>query len=401
MNPFDSIPGYTLTELLAEGGSGRVYRGRRGDVDVAVKVLRASDDPQQRTRFEHERGFLQKLDHPRISRYEGSGYTESGAPWLATGFIRGVPLNRFADDRALEARARIELLVRCAELLQYAHNRGVIHRDVKPDNLLVDDEGQVHLLDFGVSKTTVQETLQGDLTEHGQLLGTLAYMSPEQLSDAGSITASTTDVYSLGVVAFELLTGTFPFRIEGKSLQQSILVLSDGRAEDRRELTEVDPQLSAVIRKMLQRDPEQRYQSMSEVVAELRRWLAGEAVLARPPSFAEELGQLMRRNQLLVGSAFALFAVTVIAAVISATFYLRESDARLAAEAARADAEQQLLRTRGLTDFLVEMIQSSNPERGGSNALTVKDVLEKAVGDVQGEISDDPAGGRRDYAKSE
>ena len=390
MSTTDTISGYALSEILAEGGSGRVYKGERDGLTVAVKVLRAPGDAQQRARFDHERRFLEQLDHPRISRYVDSGYTDAGAPYIATAFISGVPINRYADEQELSQSERVRLIVRCAALLQFAHSRGVIHRDVKPANLLVDEQGHVHLLDFGISKASVEETLNSELTTHGQLLGTLIYMSPEQLTDARTATASTTDIYSLGVVAYELLTGAAPFRLESRSLQATIVALSEGQARDLEALDRLGAPLAAVIRKMFHPEPERRYQAMSEVQSELHRWLNNEPVLAKPPSVGEQLGQFVRRNRLLAGSALAVFSVTVLAALISASFYLRESDARQLAETAQKESALQLRRTRGLTDFLVEMIQSSNPERGGSNALTVKEVLVRALNTVEGDISEDP-----------
>ncbi len=380
----DVIQGYRLDYRIGGGGSGEVYKGEFKGASVAVKILHGQIDGTARRRFEYESLFLQRLRHGGIAEFVDAGITNDGRPYLCTRYFEGVPITDYARDRQLDTRDRVRLILECCHILHFAHLRGVVHRDIKPDNLLVNKAGEVKVLDFGVATSEQMPAVETALTEHGQLLGTLPYMSPEQISQSGEAIASPTDTYSLGVVAYELLAGRLPLELAGLPIQAALEAIQQAHIPPvSRQLGRADKQLDAVILKMLHREPTSRYHSMAEVAEDLQRWLDGKLVLAQMPSLQDEFLHLVRRNQLLAGTVAAVFMVTAIAAGVSTWFAWQEAQARQIAEV-------QLERTRGLSNFLVEMLQSSNPERGGSQALTVKEVMLKAAGDVQNKISDDP-----------
>ncbi|MEM0953945.1 MAG: serine/threonine-protein kinase [Pseudomonadota bacterium] len=379
----DAIPGYRLDYRIG-GGSSDVYKGEFQGTTVAVKVLRAEVDGAARRRFEYESLFLQRLRHPGIAEFLDAGLTEAGHPFLTTRYFEGVPITQYALDQSLDTRSRVELLIECCKVLHFAHLRGVVHRDVKPANLLVDRQDALKVLDFGVATGIRLSEGGAPMTEQGQFLGTLPYMSPEQVTAESEQLTSATDTYSLGVVAYELLTSVLPIPLAGLPIQSALEAIQTQSATPASmHAGRGDHQLDAVINKMLQKDPAARYNSLAEVADDLQRWLDGRLVLAQVPSLREEVLQFIGRNQLLTGSITAIFSITLIAASISTWFAWREN-------VARQQAEIQLARTQGLSTFLVEMLQSSNPERGGSEALTVKDVMLKAAGDVRNKISDDP-----------
>ncbi len=379
----DAIEGYRLDYRIG-GSSSDVYKGEYGDTAVAVKVLHATVEGVARRRFEYESVFLQRLRHSGIAEFIDAGVSAEGRPYLTTRYFEGVPITDYARDQALDTRARVGLLLECCKILHFAHLRGVVHRDIKPANLLVDSSGGLKVLDFGVASGDVLPAAEAALTEQGQFLGTLPYMSPEQVSTSTDNLTSATDTYSLGAVGYELLTHQLPVAIAGLPIQAALeAIQSDAVASVSSVSDRGDRQLDAILHKMLSKDPAARYNSLAEVADDLQRWLDGRLVLAQMPTLRDELLHLIRRNQLLAGTVAVVFSVTLLAAAVSSWFAWREAQARQVAEV-------QLERTRGLSTFLVEMLQSSNPERGGSAALTVKEVMLKAAGDVENKISDDP-----------
>ena len=384
MNTTGQINGYSFQRLLSNSGSGEVFLAEFQGQLVAVKISSQLEDERARARFEYERLFLSRLRHSHISELVDSGYTDDGRPYISTRYIRGQSITEYVSEHQLSLNQILTILIKASDILHFAHTRGVIHRDVKPDNLLVNHSGEVYIIDFGIARETDSHGWQSGLTEHGQLLGTLGYMSPEQLKTSGESPAITADIYSLGIIAYELICSRHPLDIDNKPLHEALETLLNTDPAAASSLVEgPDAQLDAVLAKMLHKEAVNRYPSMAEVGADFRRWMENEPVLAKPPSFTEELGLLVRRNNLFFAAFASVMAVTLLAAAVSGWFAYREN-------IARSNAETQLERTRGLTNFLVEMIQSSNPERGGSQALTVKEVMLKAAGDVQSKISDDP-----------
>jgi len=330
------LGGVTIVRMLAEGGMGRVYEGLQQSParPVAVKVLR--DGLASRAimrRFEQEAHLLARLRHPNIAQVHTLGTCHHGSvsvPFFVMELVEDArAIDRFARERGLSIRQRVTLLRRVAAAVAYGHRMGVVHRDLKPGNILVGGDGEPKVIDFGVARSTdadlVLTTLQ---TDAGQLVGTLRYMSPEQFdADASRINAPT-DVYALGLVLHELLTGDLPYDVRGKPIVVAARIIREQEppsvasvcramhaevgvdATDRR-------RLAAITVKCLQKHAADRYGAADELEAELTRWLAGEPVRARPATVAERGWQLARRHRLPVAAAVLLGVAALAAALFS------------------------------------------------------------------------------------
>ena len=290
--PFGGLPesfgSYRVLGLLGEGGMGIVYRAEQKNPkrEVALKVMRPgrlSDELLRR--FEYEAAILGRLQHSGIAQiYEaGTHETQHGPfPFFAMELVEGQPLTSYAADNRLETNERIRLLVEIARAVDHAHCKGVIHRDLKPGNVLVTPSGQPKILDFGVARVTNSDSRASSFTSAGQMLGTPIYMSPEQVRDARNLDARS-DVYALGVIAFELLTGRLPYEVRGKSLFEVGQCIQEQPAP---RLGSVRPDLRGdlelVIAKSLEKDRELRYRSAAELAADLERVLASRPVEAPP-----------------------------------------------------------------------------------------------------------------------
>lgn len=287
---------YLLTGRLGVGAMGEVFRGRdvRTHRTVAIKILK-SGAPDER--FRQEIRTLGALDHPGIVKVLREGMHE-GSPWFAMDFVEGTSLAAHANGTPLAPTLAVRHLAEVARALDYAHSRGVLHRDVKPSNILVDALGQTHLADFGLAKT--RDTTH-ELTHSGQTLGTPAYMAPEQADASTNRVSPRTDVYGLGATLYHLLTGVPPFRAD--SLAALLRMIAEQEPASPRVLNgAVDRDLETLCLKCLQKDPRHRYGSALEVAHECDRWLDRRPILARPLSPGARLGRWMRRRPALAAS---------------------------------------------------------------------------------------------------
>ncbi|MGA3039398.1 MAG: protein kinase [Bryobacteraceae bacterium] len=272
---------WQAVKLLGRGGMGTVYLAERADgafrMAAAVKVVAlalASHEIEER--FRRERQFLAGLDHPKVARLIDGGVSETGLPYLVMEFVGGLAIDRFCDAHALDTRARIALMRQVLDALAYVHGRLVIHRDVKPSNILVDDSGSVKLLDFGTARL-VDATAEAALTKTGVFAFTPEYASPEQVR--GELVAATSDLYSAGVLLYRLLTGRLPYHFTDPSpagIAQAI-------AREQPEPSRLDAPLDAILSKALSKEAAGRYQSAAEMDADLARYLEGQRVRARKP----------------------------------------------------------------------------------------------------------------------
>jgi len=404
------IPGYRLLQKLGEGGMGEVWEAEQeGPVRrrVALKLVKWGMDTRQVVaRFESERQALALMSHPTIARVFDAGATTDGRPFFAMELVKGVPITDYCDGNRVSTRERLQLFIQVCEGIQHAHQKGVIHRDVKPSNVLVtvqDGKPAPKIIDFGVAKATAQRLTERTLfTELGQWIGTPEYMSPEQ-ADLGSLDVDTrTDVYSLGVLLYELLAGAQPF--DPGELRRS------GFDEMRRRIREVDPprpstrvsslgeastdiadrrrtdpgglvrllrgDLDWIVMKALEKDRTRRYASPSELASDLDRHLHDQPVLAGAPSAAYRLGKFARRHRVGVATA-AVVLVTLVAGIAGTTVGL-------------VRARREARSARQVSDLLVGMFEVMDPMSSWGIPFSVEDLLGRGVDRIEAELGDQP-----------
>ncbi|MEM1450162.1 MAG: protein kinase [Planctomycetota bacterium] len=357
--PGDVLGRYRLVERIGEGGMGTVWRAEQTEPvrrTVAVKVIKLGLDTREVVqRFEAERQALALMDHPDVAKVLDGGATESGRPYFVMDLVEGVPITQFCDDEGLNRRARLELFARTCDALHHAHSRGIVHRDVKPSNVLVarrDGVPTPRIIDFGIAKATHADLgPKTRVTEHAQVLGTLESMAPEQTgagtADKAGIDARA-DLYSLGVLLYELLTGALPFDLKRAMESGYDEVLRTIREETplppSRRVTKLDVQragrpirgdLDRVVMKALEKDRTRRYATASDLADDVRRFLDGRPVLAVPPSPWYRLRKLARRNRALVRASAVGLAALAVSAVVLARAAGQER-ARVADRSARA-----------------------------------------------------------------
>ncbi len=336
----DDVPGYEILGEIRRGGQGIVFRAlqRSTKREVALKVLREGCHASETTRrrFQREIELAAGLRHPHIVTVFDSGTTRDGRLYFAMDYVRGRSLDRFVADRGLPWRDRLALFVQICRAVNFAHQRGVIHRDLKPSNVLVDEDGEPHVLDFGLARPAVANG-EAAMTATGQVAGTLPYMSPEQARGLPDAIDVRSDVYSLGVMLYELLAGEYPYPVEGDTIR----VLRHIAETPPALIDRIGTDLGTIVFKALAKEREERYQTAGELAADLERHLAGEPIEARRGSGWYVLRKTLYRYRVAsaVGAAFLLIIVAGLA--VSLTFWRQAATERDAARAARTVAEQQ------------------------------------------------------------
>ena len=340
---FPRLAGYEITGKVSDkGGQGVIWRGvqRATNREVAIKFLRAGvfSSRQAQARFEREVELTAGLEHPHIARVYDSGL-HRGAFYYAMELIDGRDLNNYVWEEGLTLRETLALMRTVCLALQHAHQRGIIHRDLKPSNILVDAEGQPHVLDFGLAKALETDGASMTVSETDGVLGTPIYMSPEQASGRFKDLDTRTDVYSLGVVLFELLTSIFPHDCSGGTLAiYERVIHQEPRRPRAVRPKEIDRELEAVILKALAKDPELRYASAGELAQDIDNYLNGEPLTARKPTTLYFLRKRIRKYRLQVGVAAAVLAALVAVAVYA---YVRIADERNRAVIAEKNTSKQ------------------------------------------------------------
>ncbi len=364
-----TIGHYRVLRLLAHGGMGAVYEAEQEHPrrKVALKLIRSGfATPDLRRRFEQEAQVLGRLQHPGIAQiYEaGSIETEYGPqPYFAMELIAGLPLLDYAAQNKLDVHARLELMAHICDAVQHAHQRGIIHRDLKPANILVDAQGQSKVLDFGVARIVDKDPQSTRHTETGQLVGTYAYMSPEQITVDSFDLDTRTDVYSLGVILYELLAGRPPVdaNLAAPLMLRAILEEDAARLSSVSRVYRGD--IETIVAKALDKDRAHRYVSCSDLAADIRHFLHDEPIVARPPSTLYQLQKFARRNRALVYGVVAVFIVLIAGITASLTESFRARRAEQAAQQQRDRALGAEASARTERDRAVGAEQTARSER--------------------------------------
>lgn len=367
------IGGFTLVEMIGSGSMGQVYRARQRQParEVALKLV-AALGPESRLRLAREVEALARLEHPGIARLYAAG-TESvngvDQPWLAMEYVRGSELRDWAQAQALPAR--ITVLAQICRAVHHAHGRGIVHRDLKPANILVEASGQPRVLDFGVAR--VLEGGHGNATRQGQVLGSLPYMSPEQLGGDSHAVDARSDVYALGAIAYELLAGQLPHPgLLEASLFKALAIHRDEKiAPPSSLLPAARGDLDAVVMKALAPEPERRYASVAELAADFERWLQHRPVEARPATAGYVVARFVRRHRAAsIAAGLALLSL-VAATVVSLRF-------AWSAQQALALAERRAAEAGAVNAFLERMLTAAEPAQTQGRSVSVAEVLDEA-----------------------
>jgi len=411
------VEGYRILQKLGEGGMGEVFLAeqlRPVRRRVALKLIKPGMDTRQViARFESERQALALMNHQAVAKVLDAGSTRTGTPYFAMEYVPGVSITKYCDQHRLTIPQRLRLFMKVTEGIQHAHQKGILHRDIKPANVLVtaqENRAQPKVIDFGLAKAITHKLTDNSLfTHHGMLIGTPEYMSPEQAEMSALEVDTRTDIYSLGILLFELLTGKLPF-LRGELREGGFLELqkrlrdsepprpSKGLSRDDSSIEEVahkrqtdlralrrilTEDLDWIVLKAMANDRTQRYQSASELNADITRYLEHQPILAGPPSTFYKAKKFVRRNRVAVGTAVVVFLALLVGAVGTSVGLLR---ARQAEQAAQKEAET----ARQVSGFLIGLFKGADPEVTLDHEITVREVVDNAVARVSSELADQP-----------
>jgi eukaryotic-like serine/threonine-protein kinase len=419
--PGTVIGSYKLLEQIGEGGMGVVFMAEQTRAvrrRVALKVIKPGMDTRQViARFEAERQALALMEHPNIARVLDAGTTDSARPYFVMELVRGVPITDYCDKNRLDPAARLRLFATVCLAIQHAHQKGIIHRDIKPSNVMVtlnDGQPVAKVIDFGIAKATAQRLTERTLfTAYGEMIGTPAYMSPEQAEMASVDVDTRSDIYSLGVLLYELMTGTTPIedaRLRTaaigeiqrlirevtpprpssrlSTLGQSATVLAGNRGTDPKRLAKLlAGDLDWIMMKALEKDRNRRYATAGDFAADIERFLQHEAVVARPPSAAYRLSTFVRRHRGVVMAGTAA-VMTLLAGAGVATWQA------VVANQAKRTAQAKEAETQAVLDFVQDRIFAAARPLGQANGLgkdvTLQSTLTAAIPYVDGSFADQP-----------
>ncbi len=412
--PGTTIGPYKLLQQIGEGGMGVVFMAEQSEPiqrTVALKIIKPGMDSRQViARFEAERQALAMMDHPNIAKVHDAGTTEIGRPYFVMELVQGVPITEYCDQCNLTTRERLQLFVLVCRAVQHAHQKGIIHRDIKPTNVLIaiqDGRPAPKIIDFGVAKAINQQlTEYTQVTAFAQIVGTPLYMSPEQaeLSRLGIDTRS--DIYSLGVVLYELLTGSTPYdkdrlhavpydemrrilreeepprpsdRVSTLAADLATTVAQQRRTDVRRLQQSIRGELDWIVMKCLEKERNRRYETPNSLARDIERYLHDEAVQACPPSVAYRLKKFVRRNK-VVAVFVALMLLSVAGLAISNVAIKRERDAK----------SKALAEANAISNFLFDMLASSSPDGLKGPKYTVRELLDEFSSRLSGQLDDQP-----------
>ena len=408
---------YKLTERLGSGGMGVVFRAEQKEPikrNVALKIVKLGMDTQEVVaRFEMEKQALAVMTHPNIAKVHDAGATKSGRPYFVMELVSGIPITEYCDKHMLTTKERLELFIPVCEAVQHAHLKGVIHRDLKPSNVLVEvqeDNPVPKIIDFGIAKATEHRLAEHTfLTERGHLIGTPDYMSPEQAEMSGLDVDTRTDIYSLGVMLYELLVGALPFdtgALRSAGFGEILRIIREEEpprastrlrglgdiqnsiAEHRRtDVTTLHKQLKGdldwITMKAMEKDRTRRYSTASNLAADITRHLNKEPIIARPPSRIYSFGKFIRRHKWGVAMATLLLLAVVIGGAAAAIGFVRATKAeRLARQEAQTATQ--------VSNFLVDLFSVSDPGEARGNTITAREILDKGAREIEQGLQEQP-----------
>jgi serine/threonine protein kinase/tetratricopeptide (TPR) repeat protein len=427
--PGSEIGPYKLLQVIGEGGMGVVFMAEQTvpvERRVALKIIKPGMDTRQViARFEAERQALAMMEHPHIAKVLDAGATDSGRPYFVMELVRGIPITKYCDEHRLTLKQRLELFLPVCQAVQHAHQKGIIHRDLKPSNVLVaqcDDQPIPKVIDFGVAKAAKKLTDRTMFTEFGQVVGTLEYMSPEQAKFNQLDIDTRSDIYSLGVLLYELLSGSTPFdrkRLQSAAFDEMLRIIREEeppRPSMRLSTSETLPSIAAnrnveptrlnrslqgeldwIVMKSLEKDRNRRYETASGFARDIEHYLHDEPVQACPPSTRYRLRKFARRNKvtLITGGliGLSLIAGTVVSVwqAVRATEAEQLAQTRFEAEKdARTRAETESAKAGAVSDLLQEMLSSASPDKARGADYTVRQLLNDASRRLAGQLEHQP-----------
>ncbi|NNE08584.1 MAG: protein kinase [Gemmatimonadetes bacterium] len=382
--PPKRIGNYVIKRRIASGGMGTVYEAMQEQPrrPAAVKLMRRGvSSAHALRRFEYEAQLLARLRHPHIAQIFEAGTYDDGTekiPFFAMEYIPNPKsITEYVFAKKLNTEDRLRMFAVVCDAVHHGHQKGIIHRDLKPDNILVDSHGEPKIIDFGVARATDSDlALTTMQTEVGQLVGTLQYMSPEQIEADPHDIDIRSDVYALGIVLYEMLTGRQPYDLGSRPVLEAGRII---REEEPKKPSTIDRRIGGdietIVLKALEKDRDRRYQSAASLAGDIRRFLNDEPIIARPPSLGYQLSVFARRNRALVVATGAVLLALAAGTVVSTSLYLRAESERVRAEEQRARAEEQSEKAMSSIGYVLEMVKSADPSCLGEE-VKVGDLLD-------------------------
>jgi tetratricopeptide (TPR) repeat protein len=355
---------------------------------VALKIVRPGLVPTEALRrFELEYEFLGRLHHPGIAQIYQAGVEDTAygsQPYFAMELVVGKRLDEFVRSTRPSLRERLLLVAAIADAVQHAHHRGIIHRDLKPANILVTDAGEPKVLDFGVARATHAGLMTTVQTGAGEVLGTISYMSPEQISGDISALDTRSDVYALGVILYEVLAERPPYELDRKPFAEAARIIHEEEPTRLRSTTGAVPaDVETIVVKALEKEKERRYSSAADLADDIRRFLRDEPIAARPPSAGYQVRKYARRHKAIVAGALACLIVLVAGVAATAWQAVRATRAERTAEARAREAELERAKAQAVTSFLTQMLGSVDPSRAQGRDVSVREALDAAAAKIE------------------